>query len=102
MPMGRLSEAGVNQGPMARSSETNRKRPRLPRSGADPLAATSHGVPDRATVIAGWPENLDNFLLAGNGADEAQLDLSADYKSNVACIRHSSNISAPTGPAAAW
>jgi len=42
-----------------------------------------HGVPDESTVS---PDGiaLDNFYLARPGADEVQLDLFGDYKSNVA------------------
>ncbi|HEX3914304.1 MAG TPA: alpha/beta hydrolase [Steroidobacteraceae bacterium] len=43
----------------------------------------THGVPDAACVS---PDglSLDNFYLARPGADEVQLDLFADYQSNVA------------------
>ena len=43
----------------------------------------THGVSERAQVS---PDGycLDNFYLARPGADEVQLDLFADYKSNVA------------------
>jgi pimeloyl-ACP methyl ester carboxylesterase len=43
----------------------------------------SHGVADETTVA---PDglSLDNFYLARPGADEVQLDLFGDYKSNVA------------------
>jgi pimeloyl-ACP methyl ester carboxylesterase len=43
----------------------------------------THGVPDAGHVS---PDglSLDNFYLARPGADEAQLDLFGDYKSNVA------------------
>jgi pimeloyl-ACP methyl ester carboxylesterase len=43
----------------------------------------THGVTDEATVS---PDglSLDNFYLARPGADEVQLDLFGDYKSNVA------------------
>jgi pimeloyl-ACP methyl ester carboxylesterase len=43
----------------------------------------THGVPDTAAVS---PDGytLDNFYLARPGADEIQLDLLGDYKSNVA------------------
>jgi pimeloyl-ACP methyl ester carboxylesterase len=43
----------------------------------------THGVPDPAAVS---PDGycLDNFYLARPGADEVQLDLFGDYKSNVA------------------
>jgi len=43
----------------------------------------THGVPDVAAVSPdGY--SLDNFYLARHGADEIQLDLFGDYKSNVA------------------
>ena len=43
----------------------------------------THGVPDRRAVSPdGY--SLDNFYLARPGADEVQLDLFGDYKSNVA------------------
>jgi pimeloyl-ACP methyl ester carboxylesterase len=42
----------------------------------------THGVPDVAYVSPdGW--SLDNFYLARAGADEIQLDLFGDYKSNI-------------------
>jgi pimeloyl-ACP methyl ester carboxylesterase len=43
----------------------------------------THGVPD-ATSVAPDGYMLDNFYLARPGADEVQLDLFGDYKSNVA------------------
>jgi pimeloyl-ACP methyl ester carboxylesterase len=43
----------------------------------------THGVPD-PTVVSPDGQNLDNFYLARPGADEVQLDLFGDYKSNVA------------------
>ena len=43
----------------------------------------THGVPDPALVSPDG-QNLDNFYLARPGADEIQLDLFGDYKSNVA------------------
>jgi pimeloyl-ACP methyl ester carboxylesterase len=43
----------------------------------------TQGVADPATVSPDG-QNLDNFYLARPGADEAQLDLLGDYKSNVA------------------
>ena len=43
----------------------------------------THGVPDAAKVSPdGY--SLDNFYLSRPGADEVQLDLFGDYKSNVA------------------
>jgi pimeloyl-ACP methyl ester carboxylesterase len=43
----------------------------------------TQGVPDPAMVSPDG-QNLDNFYLARPGADEVQLDLLGDYKSNVA------------------
>src|SRR5258708_15477222 len=43
----------------------------------------THGVPDQ-TMVSPDGQNLDNFYLARPGADEVQLDLLGDYKSNVA------------------
>jgi pimeloyl-ACP methyl ester carboxylesterase len=43
----------------------------------------THGVPD-PTIVSPDGQNLDNFYLARPGADEVQLDLFGDYKSNVA------------------
>jgi pimeloyl-ACP methyl ester carboxylesterase len=43
----------------------------------------THGVPD-AAMMSPDGYSLDNFYLARPGADEIQLDLQGDYKSNVA------------------
>ncbi len=43
----------------------------------------THGVPNPA-IVSPDGQNLDNFYLARAGADEVQLDLLGDYKSNVA------------------
>jgi pimeloyl-ACP methyl ester carboxylesterase len=43
----------------------------------------THGVPD-PTAVAPDGYSLDNFYLTRPGADEFQLDLFGDYKSNVA------------------
>jgi pimeloyl-ACP methyl ester carboxylesterase len=43
----------------------------------------THGAPD-ATKVSPDGYSLDNFYLARPGADEVQLDLFGDYKSNVA------------------
>jgi len=43
----------------------------------------THGVPD-ASAVSPDGYSLDNFYLARPGADEVQLDLFGDYKSNVA------------------
>jgi pimeloyl-ACP methyl ester carboxylesterase len=42
----------------------------------------THGVPD-PTMVPPDGQNLDNFYLARPGADEIQLDLFGDYRSNV-------------------
>ena len=42
----------------------------------------THGVPDSA-VVSPDGMSLDNFYLARPGADEVQLDLFGDYKSNI-------------------
>jgi len=43
----------------------------------------THGVPD-PSLVSPDGYSLDNFYLARPGADEVQLDLFGDYKSNVA------------------
>jgi len=43
----------------------------------------THGVPDE-TAVSPDGQSLDNFYLARPGADQVQLDLFGDYKSNVA------------------
>lgn len=43
----------------------------------------THGAPD-VTAVSPDGYSLDNFYLARPGADEVQLDLLGDYKSNVA------------------
>ncbi len=43
----------------------------------------THGTPD-ATAVSPDGYSLDNFYLARPGADQLQLDLFGDYKSNVA------------------
>jgi pimeloyl-ACP methyl ester carboxylesterase len=43
----------------------------------------THGVPD-VTAVSPDGYSLDNFYLTRPGADEVQLDLFGDYKSNVA------------------
>jgi len=43
----------------------------------------THGVPDQ-TMVSSDGQNLDNFYLTRPGADEIQLDLFGDYRSNVA------------------
>src|ERR1700734_628500 len=43
----------------------------------------THGVPD-PTMVSPDGRDPDNFYLARPGADDIQLDLIGDYKSNVA------------------
>ena len=43
----------------------------------------THGVADE-TAVSPDGQSLDNFYLARPGADQVQLDLFGDYKSNVA------------------
>src|SRR6266404_6405188 len=53
----------------------------------------THGVPD-VTAISPDGYSLDNFCLARPGADEVQLDLFGDYKSNFALETHAKEIAA--------
>jgi pimeloyl-ACP methyl ester carboxylesterase len=65
------------------ASETNRKALRAFLSPETTLWQYTHGVPDMTSVSPdGY--SLDIFYLARPGADEIQLDLFGDYKSNVA------------------
>jgi pimeloyl-ACP methyl ester carboxylesterase len=65
------------------SSETNRKALRDFLAPQTTVWQYTHGVPDPTTVSPdGY--SLDNFYLSRPGADEVQLDLFGDYKSNVA------------------
>jgi pimeloyl-ACP methyl ester carboxylesterase len=64
-------------------SEANREALRAFLTPQTTIWQYTHGVPDPTTVSPdGY--SLDNFYLARPGADEAQLDLFRDYKSNVA------------------
>src|SRR5215468_954501 len=64
-------------------SEANRGALRSFLSPETTIWQYTHGVPDTSSVS---PDGytLDNFYLARPGADEVQLDLFGDYKSNVA------------------
>ena len=64
-------------------SDANRKALRAFLSPETTIWQYTHGVPDTALVS---PDvySLDNYYLARPGADEIQLDLFGDYKSNVA------------------
>ena len=64
-------------------SEANRKALRAFLAPETTRWQYTHGVPD-PTIVSPDGQNLDNFYLARPGADEIQLDLFGDYKSNVA------------------
>jgi pimeloyl-ACP methyl ester carboxylesterase len=64
-------------------SESNRKALRAFLTPESTRWQYTHGVPDQ-TIVSPDGQNLDNFYLARPGAHEVQLDLFADYKSNVA------------------
>src|SRR5262245_7303880 len=64
-------------------SQTNRQALRTLLSPETTLWQYTHGVPD-PTSVSPDGYSLDNFYLARPGADEVQLDLFGDYKSNVA------------------
>jgi pimeloyl-ACP methyl ester carboxylesterase len=65
------------------ASEANRKVLRPFLSPKTTVWQYTHGVPD-TTLVSPDGYSLDNFYLARPGADEIQLDLFGDYKSNVA------------------
>ena len=64
-------------------SEANRKTLRAFLTAETTRWQYTHGVRD-PTMVSPDGRNLDNFYLARPGADEIQLDLFGDYKSNVA------------------
>jgi pimeloyl-ACP methyl ester carboxylesterase len=65
------------------ASQTNRDALRAFLAPETTVWQYTHGVPDASSVSPdGY--SLDNFYLARPGADELQLDLFGDYKSNVA------------------
>jgi pimeloyl-ACP methyl ester carboxylesterase len=64
-------------------SEANRRALRPFLSPETTVWQYTHGVPD-TTLVSPDGFSLDNFYLARPGADEVQLDLLGDYKSNVA------------------
>jgi pimeloyl-ACP methyl ester carboxylesterase len=64
-------------------SETNRAALRAFLAPETTRWQYTHGVPD-PTMVSPDGQNLDNFYLARPGADDVQLDLFGDYKSNVA------------------
>ncbi len=64
------------------ASQSNRDALRVLLAPETTVWQYTHGVPDVSTVSPdGY--SLDNFYLARPGADEVQLDLFGDYKSNV-------------------
>src|SRR3984885_3719155 len=65
------------------ASEANRKALRAFLTPETTSWQYTRGVTDPTTVSPDG-QNLDNFYLARPGADEVQLDLFGDYKSNVA------------------
>jgi pimeloyl-ACP methyl ester carboxylesterase len=80
---GNAYEEGLSEAYWKDPSQTNRK---ALRSFLAPEATHwqyTHGVPDQ-TIVSPDGQNLDNFYLARPGADEVQLNLFGDYKSNVA------------------
>ena len=86
---GNAYEEGLSQGwnPIraywTEASEANRKALRAFLSPETTVWQYMHGVPD-TTLVSPDGYSLDNFYLARPGADEIQLDLFGDYKSNVA------------------
>jgi len=86
---GNAYEEGLSQGwnPIraywTEASEANRKALRAFLSPETTVWQYTHGVPD-TTLVSPDGYSLDNFYLARPGADEIQLDLFGDYKSNVA------------------
>lgn len=65
------------------ASEANRKALRAFLSPETTVWQYTHGVTD-TSLVSPDGYSLDNFYLTRPGADEAQLDLFGDYKSNVA------------------
>jgi pimeloyl-ACP methyl ester carboxylesterase len=65
------------------ASEANRKALRNFLKPETTYWQYTHGVPD-TSLVSPDGYSLDNFYLARAGADEVQLDLFGDYKSNVA------------------
>lgn len=65
------------------ASEANRKALRAFLSPETTIWQYTHGVAD-TSLVSPDGYSLDNFYLARPGADEVQLDLFGDYKSNVA------------------
>jgi pimeloyl-ACP methyl ester carboxylesterase len=64
-------------------SELNRKALRVFLTPETTHWQYTHGVSDQ-TMVSPDGQNLDNYYLARPGADEIQLDLFGDYRSNIA------------------
>jgi pimeloyl-ACP methyl ester carboxylesterase len=64
-------------------SEANREALRAFLKPETTIWQYTHGAPD-PTAVSPDGYSLDNFYLARPGADEVQLDLMGDYKSNIA------------------
>src|SRR5262249_9427198 len=69
-------------------SESNRAALRSFLSPETTLWQYTHGVAD-ASAVSPDGYSLDSFYLARAGADEVQLDLLGDYKSNIALYQDS-------------
>lgn len=65
------------------SSQANRSALRAFLAPQTTIWQYTHGVPD-STLVSPDGYSLDNLYLARSGADEVQLDLLGDYKTNVA------------------
>ena len=74
------------------SSQANREALRAFLKPETTVWQYTHGVSD-ATAVSPDGYSLDNFYLARPGADEPQLDLFGDYKTNVALYSPSRSIS---------
>lgn len=86
---GNAYEEGLSEGwnPIraywTKASDANRNALRAFLSPETTIWQYTHGVSD-ASLVSPDGYSLDNFYLARAGADEIQLDLFGDYKSNVA------------------
>ena len=86
---GNACEEGLNAGwdpiraYLKEPSEANRKALRAFLSPETTIWQYTHGIPD-TTSVSPDGYSLDNYYLARPGADETQLNLFGDYKSNIA------------------
>jgi pimeloyl-ACP methyl ester carboxylesterase len=86
---GNAYEEGLSEGwnPIraywTQASDANREALRTFLSPETTIWQYTHGVPDR-TLVSPDGYSLDNYYLARPGADELQLDLFGDYKTNIA------------------